>query len=146
MQTLNFKSPNAGQILDYFTLNASDYVVTLGVNTPKTIQVTINAKDTQGKAFANQVVLLGLNEAALRNGVSFVSPSQVMTDSNGLATFEVTINPQNEAEVENLAANDLEFTATARRADGSDYTLVRKIELDKAAVVLPDLANLILLQ
>lgn len=139
VQTLNFKSPNAGQILDYFTLNASDYVVTLGVNTPKTIQVTINAKDTQGKAFANQVISLGLNEAALRNGVSFVSPSQVMTDSNGLATFDVTINPQNEAEVENLAANDLEFTATARRADGSEYTLVRKVELEKPAY--PNLAN-----
>ncbi len=47
IQTLNFKSPNAGQILDYFTLNASDYVVALDVNTPKTIQVTINAKDTE---------------------------------------------------------------------------------------------------
>lgn len=139
VQTLNFKSPNAGQILDYFTLNATDYVVALGVNTPKTIQVTINAKDTQGKAFANQVISLGLNEAALRNGVSFVSPSQVMTDSNGLATFDVTINPQNEAEVENLAANDLEFTATARRADGSEYTLVRKVELEKPAY--PNLAN-----
>src|SRR5690606_34458957 len=119
IQTLNFKSPNAGQILDYFTLNASDYVVALDVNTPKTIQVTINAKDTEGKAFANQVVSLGLNEAALSNGVSFASPSQIMTDSNGLATFEVTINPQNQAEIENLAANDLEFTAIARRADGS---------------------------
>ena len=139
VQTLNFKSPNVGQILDYFTLDASDYIVTLGVNTPKTIQVTINAKDTQGKAFANQVISLGLNEAALRNGVSFVSPSQVMTDSNGLATFDVTINPQNEAEVENLAANDLEFTATARRADGSEYTLVRKVELEKPAY--PNLAN-----
>ncbi|EAO7613755.1 hypothetical protein CV111_24290, partial [Salmonella enterica] len=143
VQTLNFKSPNAGQILDYFTLDASDYVVTLGVNTPKTIQVTINAKDTQGKAFANQVVSLGLNEAALRSGVSFASPSQVMTDSNGLAIFEVTINPQNQAEIENLAANDLEFTATARRADGSAYTLVRKVELEKATVVLPDLADLV---
>lgn len=143
VQTLNFKSPNAGQILDYFTLDASDYVVTLGVNTPKTIQVKINAKDTQGKAFANQVVSLGLNEAALRSGVSFASPSQVMTDSNGLAIFEVTINPQNQAEIENLAANDLEFTATARRADGSAYTLVRKVELEKATVVLPDLADLV---
>ena len=143
VQTLNFKSPNAGQILDYFTLNASDYVVALDVNTPKTIQVTINAKDTEGKAFANQVVSLGLNEAALSNGVSFASPSQIMTDSNGLATFEVTINPQNQAEIENLAANDLEFTATARRADGSAYTLVRKVELEKATVVLPDLADLV---
>jgi hypothetical protein len=143
IQTLNFKSPNAGQILDYFTLNASDYVVALDVNTPKTIQVTINAKDTEGKAFANQVVSLGLNEAALSNGVSFASPSQIMTDSNGLATFEVTINPQNQAEIENLAANDLEFTATARRADGSAYTLVRKVELEKATVVLPDLADLV---
>src|SRR5690606_36553795 len=80
VQTLNFKSPNAGQILDYFTLNASDYVIALGVNTSKTIQVTINAKDIEGKAFANQVVSLGLNQAALSNGVSFVSPSQVMTD------------------------------------------------------------------
>ncbi len=58
--------------------------------------MTINAKDTEGKAFANQVVSLGLNEAALSNGVSFASPSQIMTDSNGLATFEVTINPQNQ--------------------------------------------------
>ncbi|WP_244783273.1 hypothetical protein [Acinetobacter sp. F-1] len=143
VQTLNFKSPNAGQILDYFTLNASDYVIALGVNTSKTIQVTINAKDIEGKAFANQVVSLGLNQAALSNGVSFVSPSQVMTDSNGLAIFEVTINPQSEMEIENLAANDLEFTATARRADGSEYTLVRKIELEKPTVVLQNLANLI---
>ena len=102
----------------------------MGVNTSKTIQVTINAKDIEGKAFANQVVSLGLNQAALSNGVSFVSPSQVMTDDKGLATFEVTINPQNQAEIENLAANDLEFTATARRVDGSEYTLVRKIELE----------------
>src|SRR5690606_40057893 len=80
-------------------------------------------------------ISLGLNEAALSNGVSFASPSQIMTDSNGLATFEVTINPQNQAEIENLAANDLEFTATARRADGSAYTLVRKVELEKATVV-----------
>ena len=142
VQTLNFKSPNAGQILDYFTLDASDYVVTLGVNTPKTIQVTINAKDTQGNALANQVVSLGLNEAALSNGVSFNTPSQVMTDDKGLATFRVTLNPQSDTEIENLAANDLEFTATAR-ADGSEYTLVRKIELDKAKVILPELANLI---
>ncbi|QKU20637.1 hypothetical protein [Acinetobacter lwoffii] len=141
VQTLNFKSPNAGQILDYFTLNASDYVIALGVNTSKTIQVTINAKDIEGKPFANQVVSLGLNQAALSNGVSFVSPSQVMTDSNGLAIFEVTINPQSEMEIENLAANDLEFTATARRVDGSEYTLVRKIELEKPAIVYPDLAN-----
>ena len=143
IQTLNFKSPNAGQILDYFTLNASDYVVALDVNTPKTIQVTINAKDTEGKAFANQVVSLGLNEAALSNGVSFNTPSQVMTDDKGLATFEVMINPQSEIEIENLAANDLEFTATARRVDGSEYTLVRKIELEKPTVVLQDLANFI---
>ena len=143
VQTLNFKSPNAGQILDYFTLDASDYVVALDVNTPKTIQVTINAKDTEGKAFANQVVSLGLNEAALSNGVSFNTPSQVMTDDKGLATFRVTLNPQSDTEIENLAANDLEFTATARRADGSEYTLVRKIELDKAKVILPELANLI---
>src|SRR5690606_12434590 len=143
IQTLNFKSPNAGQILDYFTLNASDYVVALDVNTPKTIQVTINAKATEGKAFANQVVSLGLNEAALSNGVSFDTPSQVMTDDKGLATFEVMINPQSEIEIENLAANDLEFTATARRVDGSEYTLVRKIELEKPTVVLQDLANFI---
>lgn len=143
VQTLNFKSPNAGQILDYFTLDASDYVVALDVNTPKTIQVTINAKDTEGKAFANQVVSLGLNKAALSNGVSFNTPSQVMTDDKGLATFKVTLNPQSDTEIENLAANDLEFTATARRADGSEYTLVRKIELDKAKVILPELANLI---
>src|SRR5690606_34160121 len=143
VQILNFKSPNAGQILDYFTLNASDYAVTLGVNTPKTIRVTIDAKDTQGKAFANQVVSLGLNDAALSNGVSFNTPSQVMTDDKGLATFEVMINPQSEIEIENLAANDLEFTATARRVDGSEYTLVRKIELEKPTVVLQDLANFI---
>ncbi len=37
----------------------------------------------------------------------------------------------------------MEFTATARRADGSAYTLVRKVELEKATVVLPDLADLV---
>ncbi len=139
--TINFKAPNSGQVLDYFTLSASQYIETLKVNEPKVVSITVDARDTNGQALAHQPVSLELNDIALSNGVSFNTPSKAMTDVNGVAVFEVVINPQTEAEIENLAASDLVVTATAERLDGSKYTSLRKIELEKPAIVYPDLAN-----
>lgn len=139
--TVNFKSANSSQILDYFTLSASSYAEEISVNQPKTILLTIDAKDTKGQVLKNQLVSLNLNEVALSNGVSLTTPSSVMTNDQGQATFSVQVNPRSVAELENLDANDLTVTVVAKRLDGTEYTAMRKVELFQPKVTYPDLAG-----
>lgn len=138
---LNFKAPVVQQTLDYFTLTPSKYAVELD-GTAQVITVSVDAKDTKGKVLVGQTVGIGLNEAALPNGIKLLTPSATVTDNTGKATFQISIDPKTESQIDNLDANDLTISVVGKRSDGSQYSAVQKIELSKPAVVLQDLANL----
>ncbi|HQZ59767.1 MAG TPA: hypothetical protein PLQ39_08765, partial [Acinetobacter sp.] len=137
---LNFKAPVVQQTLDYFTLTPSKYAVELD-GTAQVITVSVDAKDTKGNVLVGQTVGIGLNEAALPNGIKLLTPSANVTDNTGKATFQISIDPKTESQIDNLDANDLTISVVGKRSDGSQYSAVQKIELSKPAIVYQDLAN-----
>ena len=141
--TLNFKAPtDQGTIdLDYLNLNMDgSRVITL--QQEQTIAVAVNAVGTDGKVLAGQKVSIGLNDAALTNGVTLGTASALTTSSTGVANFSLKVKANNASELENLVANGITVAVKATREDGTAYTLVRKITITKPVIVLPDLAGL----
>ena len=140
---LNFKAPTAqGEVdLDHLNVDMLGSLV-LTTDAEKTIAVKVNAVDTNGKAFANQRVTIGLNDAALGNGVSLATASGLTTDANGQATFSVKVKANNASELANLIANGITVAVRGARQDGTAYTVTRKVEVSQPAVIIPDLAAL----
>lgn len=140
---LNFKAPTAqGEIdLDYLNVDMSGSLI-LTINTEKTIAVTVNATGTDGKILANQKVAIGLNDAALTNGVSLATASSLTTDATGKVTFNLKVKASNTGELANLIANGITVAIKGARKDGSAYTVTRKVEVSQPTVVIPDLAAL----
>ena len=140
---VNFKAPTAqGEIaLDYLNVDMLGSLV-LTTDVEQTIAVKVNAVDTNGKAFANQRVSIGLNDASLGNGVSLATASTLTTDANGQATFSVKVKASNASELTNLIANGITVAIRGARQDGTAYTVTRKVEVSQPAVVIPDLAGL----
>lgn len=140
---LNFKAPTAqGEIdLDYLNVDMSGSLI-LTINTEKTIAVTVNATGTDGKILANQKVAIGLNDAALTNGVSLATASSLTTDATGKVTFNLKVKASNTGELANLIANGITVAIKGARKDGSAYTVTRKVEVSQPTVVLQDLASL----
>lgn len=141
--SINFKAPTAqGEIdLDYLNVDMPGSLV-LTANSEKTIAVVVNAAGTDGKILANQKVAIGLNDAALSNGVSLVSASSLTTDATGKATFNIKVQANNTSELANLIANGITVAVKGVRKDGSAYTVTRKVEVSQPAVIIPDLAAL----
>lgn len=142
--TLNFKAPTEQNSidLDYLDVQMPGSIIVYPGAAEQTLQVSVKAIGTDGKAFANQKVGLGLNDAALGNGVSLSSASGVTTDANGNAVFSLKVKANNATEAANLVANGITVAVRGNRLDGSAYTLTRKIDVAAPAVVLPNLANL----
>lgn len=140
---LNFKAPTAqGEVdLDYLNVDMLGSLV-LKTGAETTIAVKVNAVDTQGKTFANQRVSIGLNNAALSNGVSLATASALTTDANGQATFSVKVKANNTSELANLVANGITVAIQGVRQDGTAYTVTRKVEVSEPVVVIPNLAAL----
>lgn len=139
---LNFKSPTDQAIvdLDYLTTDLpGDLVLTTGVE--QTLSVKVKATGTDGQVYNNQTVGLGLNDAALSNGVSLSTASALVT-SNGEATFALKVKANNATELANLIANGITVAVKAYRQDGTAYTVTRKINVSQPPVVLPDLAQI----
>ncbi len=141
---INFKAPTAqGEIdLDYLDVQMPGSVIVAPGTAEQTLQVVVKAIGTDGKVFSNQKIGLGLNEAALSNGVSLASASGISTDANGNAVFSIKVKANNATEAANLIANGITVAVRANRKDGSAYTLSRKIDVSAPVVVLPSLANL----
>lgn len=136
---LKFKEPSANTDVTLESLVIDTVgLATLAVNTPVTLNVTVKATGSDGQVYKNQKVGLGLNEAALQNGASIVGGASKTTDANGNASFQIQITAKNPTELENLVANGL--TLAVKGAE-TDITALRKIELSKPAVVLPELVN-----
>ncbi|MCY6413231.1 hypothetical protein QTA56_14035 [Acinetobacter sp. VNH17] len=136
---LKFKEPSATTDVTLESLVIDTVgLATLAVNTPVTLNVTVKATGSDGQVYKNQKVGLGLNEAALQNGASIVGGASKTTDANGNASFQIQITAKNPTELENLVANGL--TLAVKGAE-TDITVLRKIELSKPAVVLPELVN-----
>lgn len=138
---VGIKFTSLPKVLDYLNVAISNYAVTLN-GTAKVITITVDAKDIDGNVLPGQVVGIGLNEAALPNGVTLLTPTSKVTDSNGKATFQINIDPKTATQIDNLDANDLTVAIVGKRPDGTQYSAVQKIELSKPTVVLQDLANL----
>lgn len=140
---LNFKAPTAqGEIdLDYLNVDMPGGLI-LTANSEKPIAVTVNATGTDGKILANQKVAIGLNDAALSNGVSLATASSLTTDATGKVTFNLNVKASNTTELANLIANGITVAVKGVRKDGSAYTVTRKVEVSQPAVVIPDLAAL----
>ncbi|MEG2724188.1 MAG: hypothetical protein RR944_16000, partial [Acinetobacter sp.] len=140
---LNFKAPTAqGEIdLDYLNVDMPGSLI-LTANSEKPIAVTVNATGTDGKILANQKVAIGLNDAALSNGVSLATASSLTTDATGKVTFNLNVKASNATELANLIANGITVAIKGTRKDGSAYTVTRKVEVSQPAVVIPDLATL----
>ena len=143
---INFKAPTAQgeNDLDYLNIEDMRGNLVLTTNSEKTIAVVVNAVGTDGKVLANQKVAIGLNDAALSNGVSLVTASSLTTDATGKATFNIKVQANNTSELANLIANGITVAVKATRKDGSAYTLTRKIDVSQPVIVLPDLAGLLL--
>ena len=136
---LKFKEPSATTDVTLESLVIDTLgLATLAVNTPVTLNVIVKATGSDGQVYKNQKVGLGLNEAALQNGASIVGGASKTTDANGNASFQIQITAKNPTELENLVANGL--TLAVKGAE-TDITALRKIELSKPAVVLPELVN-----
>ena len=140
---LNFKAPTAqGDVdLDYLTVDLPGSL-SLKTGVEETITVTVKATGTDEKVRAGQKVTIGLNEAALSNGVSLVSVTSPNTDDKGLATFTLKVKANNASELTNLVTNGLTVAVKGIRADGSAYTVTRKVDIAQPAVIIPDLAAL----
>ncbi len=140
--TLNFKAPtDQGTIdLDYLNVDMPGNIV-LNAGVERTLQVVVNATGSDGNVFSGQTVGIGLNDAAIGNGVSLTSASSLKT-VNGTATFSLKIKANNATELANLIANGITIAIKGTRKDGSAYTVTRKIDISQPPVVIPDLANL----
>lgn len=140
---INFKAPTAqGEVdLDYLNVNLPGNLV-LTPNVEQTIAVTVNAVGTDGKVRAGQKVAIGLNDAAVSNGVSLATASSLTTDANGNATFSLKVKANNTSELANLVANGLTVAIKGTRTDGSGYTVTRKVDISQPPVIIADLAGL----
>lgn len=141
--TLNFKAPtDQSEIdLDYLAVEMPGNVV-LASGVEQTLQVVVNATGTDGKNYAGQKVAIGLNDAALTNGVSLLTASSLATNQAGQARFNLKVKANNATELANLIANGITVAIKGTRKDGSAYTLTRKIDVSQPPVILPDLAGL----
>lgn len=141
--TLNFKAPTEqSEIdLDYFNVNMPGSTV-LNVGQEYTFNITVNAQGTDNQAYAGQRIGLGLNEAALNNGVSLISSSASVTDEDGKAIFSVKVKANNITELNNLIANGITVALIGKRKDGSSYTVSKKIDVTLPEVVFQDLVTL----
>src|SRR5690606_22544867 len=128
------------KVLDYFNVSLSQYALALEGG-EKVISITVDAKDINGDILAGQQVSIGLNDAALPNGIKLLTPSSLITDNAGKAVFQISIDPKTAEQIANLDANDLTIAILGKRPDGSSYSAVQKVELSKPVEVLPDLAN-----
>ena len=143
--TVNFKAPTdqTDLDLDYLTVDMpGNLVLTKGVE--QTIQVTVNATGTDGKFLVGQKVGIGLNEAAISNGVSLATASAISTDANGQTIFSLKVKANSPTELTNLIANGITVAINGKRKDGSAYTIARKIDVSQPPVILPNLAGLAL--
>lgn len=140
---LNFKAPTElGVIdLDHFTVDMLGDL-TLAVGQEQTLTVDVTAKGTDGKPLKNQLISIGLNDAALNNGVSYDSTQAIRTDANGHAKFTIKVKAGNVSELTNLIANGLTVVVKSTRDDGSAFTVTKKVDIAQPPVVLPELAGL----
>ncbi|WP_336165376.1 hypothetical protein [Acinetobacter ursingii] len=137
--SLNFKEPTASSEIALESLNIdTDGIKTLEVNKTTTLIVKVNAIGTDGKAFANKGIGLGINTAPLQNGAVIANATQV-TDTNGQAIFTINVTPKNTKEIENLIANGLTIVA---QASGSTISATRSVQLITPPIIIPDLVNL----
>jgi len=141
---LNFKAPNEQEVVDLDYLAISDIPGQLILNkgTEQTFNVDINATGTNGKIYAGQKVAIGLNDAALNNGVSLSTSSVITTNDAGKATFSLKVKANNSTELANLMANGITLAIKGTRKDGSTYTLTRKVDISQPAVIIPSLSGL----
>lgn len=143
--TVNFKAPTdqTDIDLDYLTVDMlGNLIITQGGE--QTVQVTVNATGTDGKILAGQKVGIGLNEAAISNGVSLATASAISTDANGKAIFSLKVKANSSTELANLIANGITVAINGKRKDGSAYTIARKIDVSQPPIILPNLAGLAL--
>lgn len=142
--TLNFKAATANDVvdLDYFTVNVNTpSPLMLNVNAAQSINIDVQAFGTDEQPLNDQVVSFGLNTAALNNGVSISGGSAKVTQ-NGGTSFTFVVNPTNEAELENLVANGITIAILAKRKDGSTYTITKKVDITKPAIVYPNITSI----
>src|SRR5690606_2413023 len=139
---LNFKAPTEQGVidLDHFTVDMLGNL-TLTVGQEQTLTVNVTAKGTDGELLKNQLISIGLNDAALNNGVSYVSTQAIRTDANGHAKFTIKVKASNVTELTNLIANGLTVVVKSTRTDDSAFTVTKKVDVAQPPVVLPDLAN-----
>lgn len=140
---LNFKAPTEQGVidLDHFTVDMlGDMTLTVGQE--QTLTVNVTAKGTDGELLKNQLISIGLNDAALNNGVSYVSTQAIRTDENGHAKFTIKVKAGNVTELTNLIANGLTVVVKSTRTDGSAFTVTKKVDVAQPPVVLPELAGL----
>ncbi|WP_104499390.1 hypothetical protein [Acinetobacter indicus] len=140
---LNFKAPTEQGVidLDHFTVDMLGDL-TLAVGQEQTLTVDVTAKGTDGELLKNQLISIGLNDAALNNGVSYVSTQAIRTDENGHAKFTIKVKAGNVTELTNLIANGLTVVVKSTRTDGSAFTVTKKVDVAQPPVVLPELAGL----
>lgn len=140
---LNFKAPTEQGVidLDHFTVDMlGDLTLTVGQE--QTLTVNVTAKGTDGELLKNQLISIGLNDAALNNGVGYVSTQAIRTDANGHAKFTIKVKAGNVTELTNLIANGLTVVVKSTRTDGSAFTVTKKVDVAQPPVVLPELAGL----
>ncbi len=140
---LNFKAPTEQGVidLDHFTVDMlGDLTLTVGQE--QTLTVNVTAKGTDGELLKNQLISIGLNDAALNNGVSYVSTQAIRTDVNGHAKFTIKVKAGNVTELTNLIANGLTLVVKSTRTDGSAFTVTKKVDVAQPPVILPELAGL----
>ncbi|MFV5392254.1 hypothetical protein VXO80_11640 [Acinetobacter towneri] len=140
---LNFKAPTEQGVidLDHFTVDMLGDL-TLAVGQEQTLTVDVTAKGTDGELLKNQLISIGLNDAALNNGVSYVSTQAIRTDVNGHAKFTIKVKAGNVTELTNLIANGLTVVVKSTRTDGSAFTVTKKVDVAQPPVVLPEIAGL----
>lgn len=140
---LNFKAPTEQGVidLDHFTVDMLGDL-TLAVGQEQTLTVNVTAKGTDGELLRKQLISIGLNDAALNNGVSYDSTQAIRTDENGHAKFTIKVKAGNVTELTNLIANGLTVVVKSTRTDGSAFTVTKKVDVAQPPVVLPELAGL----
>lgn len=140
VDNITVKFATLPKVLDYFNVTLSHYALILEGG-EKIINIAVDAKDINGAILAGQQVSIGLNDAALPNGIKLLTPTSLITDNAGKAVFQISIDPKTAEQIANLDANDLTIAILGKRPDGTSYSAIQKVELSKPSEMLPDLAN-----
>ncbi|ATO18662.1 hypothetical protein BS636_02780 [Acinetobacter sp. LoGeW2-3] len=112
----------------------TNYHILMSSDKPKllvtgdTVVVTVKLVDVNGGGVSDQPVTLAIDNTQ-SNGITIDGSSTVITDSNGNAIFNLSLDPSNILNSRDLIANGVNLSATFKDGTGKITSQARKLEV-----------------